>query len=147
MNERDSLLSRLLNHWFTCAVLTIVLLMLSGMCLLTTPISDLVGLIRRQVGWVWNVGLWSFNVMNASFLYNVSIRSSSFSCCAIFAALVSIVLTALSFDFFVRSCGHGVIICGFVYWEAVGFLNVVLDVVVQFTLEMAFSIFELNVLN
>ena len=59
--------------------------MSSRMYLLITPILDLDGLIRRQVGWSWNAGLWSFKVTNASFSASFSIRSSSLRCSAILA--------------------------------------------------------------
>ena len=37
-------------HWFSFSLLTSVVLMWSRSCLLIFPISDLAGLIRRQVG-------------------------------------------------------------------------------------------------
>ena len=48
------------------------------------PISDLKGLISVQVGLFMKTGLWSFNVMNASRLAELSMRSSSESSWAIF---------------------------------------------------------------
>ena len=56
-------------HWLNLAVLMILLLILSRILLLIFPISDLVGLISRQVGLLAKFGLWSLRVMNASLLY------------------------------------------------------------------------------
>jgi hypothetical protein len=69
------------------------------MCLLITPISDLVGLIKRHVGWFWNSGLWSFKVIKASFCASTSIRSSNLSFLDILAAFLLICLTVLLVDF------------------------------------------------
>ena len=55
-------------HWLNLAVLTILLLILSRIPLLIFPISDLVGLISRQVGLLARFGLWSLRVMNAYLL-------------------------------------------------------------------------------
>ena len=63
MNESLSLFSKLLNHrktlavffhWLICVRLMMAELISSRMRLLTTPISDLEGLIRRHVGWSLN---------------------------------------------------------------------------------------------
>ena len=45
-----------------------IFLILSRILLLIFPISDLVGLISRQVGLLAKFGLWSLRVMNASLL-------------------------------------------------------------------------------
>ena len=63
-------------HWLNLAVLMILLLILSKILLLIFPISDLVGLISRQVGLLAKFGLWSLRVMNASLLAVLSTLSS-----------------------------------------------------------------------
>ena len=55
------------------------LLIRSRICLLILPISDFVGLIRRQVGLFAKLGLWSFRVMKASRLAVTLILSSRFN--------------------------------------------------------------------
>ena len=62
----------------------ILLLILSRISLLILPISDLVGLISRQVGLFEKFGLWSFSVINASLLAVASTLSSIPSFVAIF---------------------------------------------------------------
>ena len=66
MNESVSLFSKLLNHdktlevffhWLICVLRIMAELISSRMCLLTTPISDLEGLMRQHVGWSLNAGL------------------------------------------------------------------------------------------
>ena len=64
-----------LFHWLNLAVLMILLLVLSRILLLILPISDLVGLISRQVGLLAKFGLWSLRVMNASLLAVLSTLS------------------------------------------------------------------------
>ena len=61
-----------------------LVLILSRICLLIFPISDLVGLISLQVCLFAKFGLWSFNVMNASLLAVMSTRSSMSSFTVIF---------------------------------------------------------------
>ena len=94
MNDSFSLFSKLLNHfktlamffhWLICVPLMMAELISSRMCLLTTPISDLEGLSSQHVGWSLNAGLWSFNVINASFFASFSISSSNLSCLAMLA--------------------------------------------------------------
>lgn len=79
-----SLSSMLLNHfmtddvffhWLIFVAATTFLLILSRICLLILPISDLVGLISLQVGLFAKFGLWSFRVINASFFAVMSTRS------------------------------------------------------------------------
>ena len=62
-------------HWLNLDALVILLLILSGISLLILPISDLVGLISRQVGLLAKFGLWSFSVTKASLLAVVSTLS------------------------------------------------------------------------
>ena len=49
MDLNHSIAEAVLFHWFNLAVLMILLLILSRILLLILPISDLVGLISRQV--------------------------------------------------------------------------------------------------
>ena len=88
-----SLSSMLLNHfmtddvffhWLIFVAATTFLLILSRICLLILPISDLVGLISLQVGLFAKFGLWSFRVINASFFAVMSTRSSMPSFTVIF---------------------------------------------------------------
>ena len=51
------------------------------------PIPDLRGLISLQYGLFMKTGLWSFNVMNASRLAELSMRSSSERSWAIFLSV------------------------------------------------------------
>ena len=67
-----------------------VLFTWSRICLLILPISDLAGLIRRQVGLLAKLGLWSLRVMKASRLAVVLIWSSRSSLLAISLASSSI---------------------------------------------------------
>ena len=62
-------------HWLNSDALVILLLILSRVTLLILPISDLVGLISLQVGFLAKFGLWSFSVINASLLAVVSTLS------------------------------------------------------------------------
>ena len=83
MKLRLSLLSRLLNHsttevffhWLMLSAAVIFSFILSSMVFLILPISDFVGLIRRQVALFAKFGLWSLSVTKASFLAVVSILS------------------------------------------------------------------------
>ena len=81
----------------------ILLLILSRILLLILPISDLVGLISRQVGLLAKFGLWSLRVMNASLLAVLSTLSS----------IPSFVLTSLSLRLF-----------GLLYATSGGLLNI-----------------------
>ena len=53
-----------------------VLFTQSRICLLILPISDLAGLIRRQVGLLAKLGLWSSRVVKASRLAVLLTQSS-----------------------------------------------------------------------
>ena len=76
--------SAVLVNWCTPVAVTTFLLILSSICLLTSPISDLKGLIRRQVVLFRKFSLWSFKFMNDSFFAGASILSLSSSFLAIF---------------------------------------------------------------
>ena len=66
-------------HWLNLAVLMILLLILSRILLLIFPISDLVGLISRQVGLLAKFGLWSYECFFASCLV-YSVVYTQFRC-------------------------------------------------------------------
>jgi hypothetical protein len=92
MNEYWSLFGMLLNHvntdevffhWLTPILAITFWLIRSRSCLLTLPISDLAGLIRRQVGLFLKLGLWSFKVINASRSAVILILSARFNFVAI----------------------------------------------------------------
>ena len=67
-----------------------LVLILSRICLLILPMSDLAGFIRRHVGLLTKLGLWSLRVMKASRLAVVLIRSSRSSFSDMFLASSSI---------------------------------------------------------
>ena len=71
-------------HCVTPVADTILLLIRSRIFLLTIPISDLAGLMRRDVGLLSKFGLWSFNVIKHSFSAIASILLSSLRSFAIF---------------------------------------------------------------
>ena len=58
-------------HWLNLDALMILLSILSRISLLILPISDLVGLISRQVGFLAKFGLWSLSVLISSSVYSV----------------------------------------------------------------------------
>ena len=64
-------------HWFRLVDAIICSLILASICLLTLPISDLQGFMRRQDGLLIKFGLWSFNVINDCFSAVILILSSS----------------------------------------------------------------------
>ena len=93
------LLEKFLNHDITvdklrhCKrpdFLRISEFMASKSFLLTLPILDLAGLISLHFGLLMKLGLWSLNVINASFFVSVSILFSSFNFFAI--ALASLLI-------------------------------------------------------
>ena len=61
----------------TSAAWITFLFIISNICLLMSPISDLLGFIGLQVRFFIKSGLWSFMVINESLLAETSIRSSS----------------------------------------------------------------------
>ena len=67
--------------------------------MLTFPISDLVGLISRQVGFLAKFGLWSLRVMNASLLAVLSTLSSipSFVVMFLFSAWMACTVSGCAF--------------------------------------------------
>ena len=79
MNESDLLFFNLLNHFRTLAVflnlfVLVVLimepLMSSRIFLLMTTILHFDGFIRQHVEWTEKFGLWSFSMINTSFVAN-----------------------------------------------------------------------------
>ena len=79
MNESELLFFNLLNHFRTLAVflnlfVLVVLimepLMSPRICLLMTTISHFYGFIRQHVEWTEKFGLWSFIMINTSFVAN-----------------------------------------------------------------------------
>ena len=86
-------------HWLNLAAVMILLLILSRILLLILPISDLVGLISRQVGLWAKFGLWSLRVMNASLLAVLSTLSSipSFLVMFLFSAWMACTVSGCAF--------------------------------------------------
>ena len=86
-------------HWLNLAALMILLLILSRILLLILPISDLVGLISRQVGLLAKFCLWSLRVMNASLLAVLSTLSSipSFVVMFLFSAWMACTVSGCAF--------------------------------------------------
>ena len=105
INACFSLSCMVLNHSIVAYVffhrLTFVLrltcsFILSKMCLLIMPISDLLGFKSLQVGLFMKSSLWSLNVINnESLLADTSILSSSLSDSAIFLSSHVILLGTL----------------------------------------------------
>ena len=58
-------------HWLNLDALMIFLSILSRISVLILPISDLVGLISRQVCFLARFALWSFSVLISSSVYSV----------------------------------------------------------------------------
>ena len=81
-------------HWLNLRELVILWLIRSSTVLLILPISDLVGLIRRQAGLFVKFVLLSLSVMNASLLAVESTLSSipSFAAMILFFAWISFVV-------------------------------------------------------
>ena len=63
-------------HWLMLVRSMIFLFMRSNICLLILPISDFVGLMRRHVGLLSKLGLWSLRVIKASLFAVILILSS-----------------------------------------------------------------------
>ena len=69
-------------------------LILSRICLLTLPSSLFVGLMRRQLGLLAKLSLWSFRVIKACCFAICSVRSSMLSSWAMDSACESMMLAA-----------------------------------------------------
>ena len=66
-------------HWLSFVAFLIVELMLSRICLLTLPSSLFAGFMRRHMGWLAKLSLWSFRVIKACCFAICSVRSSMLS--------------------------------------------------------------------
>ena len=73
--------------------------MRSNICLLILPISDFLGLMRRHVGLLSKLGLWSLRVIKASLFAVILILSSRASLVAIVLASASVDMMLSGFDF------------------------------------------------
>ena len=99
MDLNQSITEAVFFHWLNLAAVMILLLILSRILLLILPISDLVGLISRQVGLLAKFGLWSLRVMNASLLAVLSTLSSipSFVVMFLFSAWMACTVSGCAF--------------------------------------------------
>ena len=86
-------------HWLSFVFVLISEFIRSRICLLTLPSSLFAGLIRRQVGWLAKLSLWSFRVIKACCFAIRSVRLSMSTSSAIDFACESIVsvVSALAF--------------------------------------------------
>ena len=99
MDLKHSIAEAVSFHWLNLAVLIILLLILSSIPLLIFPISDLVGLISRQVGLLARFGLCSLRVMNAYLLAVLSTLYSipSFVAMFLFSAWMACTVSGCAF--------------------------------------------------
>ena len=81
-------------HWLSFVVFLIFELILSKICLLTFPSSLFAGLMRRDVGWLAKLSLWSFRVTKACCFAICSVWLSMLSSWAIDFACESVMLAA-----------------------------------------------------
>ena len=81
-------------HWLSFVFFLISELMLSRICLLTFPSSLFAGFMRRHVGWLAKVSLWSFRVIKACCFAICSVRLSMLSSWAMNFACKSMMLVA-----------------------------------------------------
>ena len=86
-------------HWLSFVIFLIFELILSRICLLTFPSSLFAGFMRRHVGWLVKLSLWSFKVIKACCFANCSVRLSMLSFWAIDFACESMVLAASALAF------------------------------------------------
>ena len=94
------------QHWYfsiDLAAECCLVLMRSKSCLLIWPISAFAGLIRRHVGLMAKLGLWSLRVMNASRFAVVLIISSRCSFISTLDSSSMVLLVTWLGDFFCRS--------------------------------------------
>ena len=63
-------------HWLSSVIFPIFELILSRICLLTFPSSLFAGFMRRHVGWLAKLSLWSFGGIKACFFAICSVRLS-----------------------------------------------------------------------
>ena len=86
--------SDVLFHWLSFVVFLIFDLILSRICLLTFPSSLFVRFMRRHVGWLTKLSLWSFRVIKACCFAICSVRVSMLSSWAMDFACESLMLAA-----------------------------------------------------
>ena len=86
-------------HWLSFVFVLISEFIRSRICLLTLPSSLFAGLIRRQVGWLAKLSLWSFRVIKACCFAIRSVRLSMSSSFAIDFACESIMSVASALAF------------------------------------------------
>ena len=107
-NECFSVLGMLVNqlvtsdvffHWLSFVAFLISELILSRICLLTFPSLLFVGFMRRHVGWLVKLSLWSLRVIKACCFAICSVRLSMLSSWAIDFACESMMLAASALAF------------------------------------------------
>ena len=81
-------------HWLSFVIFLIFELILSRICLLTFPSSLSAGFMRRHVGWLAKLSLWSFRVIKTCCFAICSVRLSMLSSWAIDFACESMMLAA-----------------------------------------------------
>ena len=81
-------------HWLSFDAFLIFELILSRICLLTFPSSLFAGFMRRHVGWLAKLSLWSFRVIKACCFAICSVRLSMFSFWAVDFASESMTFAA-----------------------------------------------------
>ena len=86
-------------HWLSFVIFLIFELILSRICLLTFPSSLFAGFMRRHVGWLVKLSLWSFKVIKACCFAICSVRLSMLSFWAIDFACESMMLAASALAF------------------------------------------------
>ena len=79
-------------RWLSFVIFLIFELILSRICLMTFPSSLFAGFMRRHVGWLARLSLWSFGVMKACCFAICSVRLSMLNSWAIDFACESIML-------------------------------------------------------
>ena len=81
-------------HWLSFVAFLIFELILSRICLLTFPSSLFAGFMRRHVGWLAKLSLWSFRVIKACCFTICYVRLSMLSSGAMDFASESMKLVA-----------------------------------------------------
>ena len=86
--------SDVIFHWLSFVIFLIFELILSRICLLTFPSSLFAEFMRRHVGWLAKLSLWSFRVIKTCCFAICSVRLSMLSSWAIDFACESMMLAA-----------------------------------------------------
>ena len=86
-------------HWLSFVTFLIFELISSRICLLTFPSSLFAGFMRRHLGWLVKLSLWSFKVIKACCFAICSVRLSMLSFWAIDFACESMMLPASALAF------------------------------------------------